>query len=375
MLWAQASRPRVSPSASAASPPKCLVLALLCSALLAPAAAFTPRSPINLQFYPPGALLVDGEPPAGRVTFASASAPLERLAPDEQVELVATSEVAVARIAFVLEDMPKWERWVGTTAPLALRGTDQTGKFIYSITLTAPPIEGFFTVAVNGDSQQSGSSWQQRVEIDVTCSNGIFCDGAERFLNGKCRKAHASTMPCVFGAGECFIHECIEEVRSCSPRPLAVESGSGAACSECSAPELLVGAASAALSPSRSAAAAIGGAAAGDKQGPLSGASCTLPKPIFGAHRAEQGEETFIIDWEDETTSSITKLTPDNLPASSTRVPVEGIRLRIVQNDVTDFEDTVLPTCAGAAAALPCTCAAAPAPCVAAAARAREYAA
>lgn len=341
------SHQHISPFVAISNPLMRVALALLCC-VLAPTSAFTPRSPINLQFYPPGALLVDGDQSGGRVTFASLSTPLERLTPEEQVEVVATSEIAIDDVVFLLEEMPKWERWVGVSGSttFALRGTDQVGHFIFSTTLTAPPLEGFFTVAVVGNSP--GSSWQQRVEIDVTCSNGVFCDGPERFLNGKCRKAHPSTMPCVYGRGDCFIHNCIEETRSCSPRPLAVEAGSGIICSECSAPEIFLDGASASLATSRSTSSAVGGAAAGDKQGPLSGASCALPKPIFGALDPEQGEETYIIDWEDETTSTITKLTAENAPSSSTKVPVEGIRLRIVQKDVTDFEDTVLPTCSGA---------------------------
>lgn len=178
-------------------------------------------------------------------------------------------------------------------------------------------------------------------------SNGIFCDGPERFVDGECKAAHPSTAPCVYGRGPCDVHECLEETRSCSPRPLAVVDGGEAACAQCSPPGLLSRAA-----PASAASAAVSAAAVGDEKGVPSSGSCSSPKPLFGAHRVEHNEETFIVTWADERTASVAKLTSDNAPASPTQVPVEGVRMRVVQKSAAGFEDVVRPTCAGAAFAV-----------------------
>jgi len=65
-------------------------------------------------------------------------------------------------------------------------------------------------------------------EVDVTCSNGIFCDGAELYVNGKCI---AGGRPCGLdnkgNANACRRYPCYESNQTCGPHPV------GASCPLC----------------------------------------------------------------------------------------------------------------------------------------------
>lgn len=140
-------------------------LALLAAALLAlaPAAALPPKSPLTLRFYAPGALLVGGD---GTVSLGHAHA--ARMVPDASVDAVVTSTVSLDDVRFLLEGTANAADWTGISdAPLALLGTDEAGRRVYSAALKAPTREGLFTVAVKGDA--GPSEWQARAELDVTC--------------------------------------------------------------------------------------------------------------------------------------------------------------------------------------------------------------
>ena len=70
--------------------------------------------------------------------------------------------------------------------------------------------------------------------VEVSCSDGVYCNGEERWVKNACVSANGSTevrLPC--GQNEtdpCLIYACIEETRSCSQDPV------GVGCAECTAP-------------------------------------------------------------------------------------------------------------------------------------------
>lgn len=160
------------------------------------------------------------------------------------------------------------------------------------------------------------------------CSNGIFCDGAERFVGGKCVPAHPDSLPCVYGEGECYVHACLEDTSSCALEPIAVQRGEP--CATCSAPSAL-----------RSSAAGVSAAAL-----PSDG-TCESPKPLFAAYNAEAGEESYVLKFAADGASTSVKTTAANAPSSPVQVPVEGIRLRVVQKSTDGYQDAVRPTCSG----------------------------
>ena len=318
---------------------------LAAASLAARADAFVPPSPFTLRYYPPAAVLVGGVPAAdlpgaGNVTFASPHA--ERMRPGEPVYVVATSEIAVESVEFLRARSLNSEYWQGLVGTLDYRGTDSKGRRIYTKALIAPAIEGLFTLTiVTKGNEQSMPQRARRMsaELDVTCSNGIYCDGQERLIDGECMPAHPATLPCIYGTGDCFKHECIEAARTCSQAPIAVQLGGPSACVACEA-----------LPFARGFAASVGANVVGEKPAPIDG-TCEFPKPLFGARSAERGEETYVVRFNDEASlGEVSKLTAANAPSSPTQVPVEGIRMRVVQKTTDGFGDAVRPVCSGAPA-------------------------
>ncbi len=58
--------------------------------------------------------------------------------------------------------------------------------------------------------------------LEVTCSDGVFCNGPERLILGRCEApgAGASPRPCFAGAGSCREYPCDEAARSCGLLPV-----------------------------------------------------------------------------------------------------------------------------------------------------------
>jgi len=55
--------------------------------------------------------------------------------------------------------------------------------------------------------------------LEVSCSDGIYCNGMERLVAGKCKKSNA--LPCVSPKGDpCATFECIELEQKCSSYPI-----------------------------------------------------------------------------------------------------------------------------------------------------------
>jgi hypothetical protein len=96
----------------------------------------------------------------------------------------------------------------------------EVGTFLGNLSATAQV--GLYSVswALYGRGTEFGEALARQVE--VTCSNGLFCDGEERFANGKCV---AGTAPCDDGAA-CTEDVCDETARTCKSTP----TGSCAVC-------------------------------------------------------------------------------------------------------------------------------------------------
>lgn len=65
--------------------------------------------------------------------------------------------------------------------------------------------------------------------LDVTCSDGVYCNGEERFVNGTC--SSNTRLPCGRSESDpCLQYQCLEASKSCSQTPVG-----GAACEVCTA--------------------------------------------------------------------------------------------------------------------------------------------
>jgi hypothetical protein len=89
---------------------------------------------------------------------------------------------------------------------------------------TAPPRTGLFEIELD-----VGPAHFHELFTDVTCSDGIYCDGEERLVNGEC--AEDVRLPCGQSEGDdCLRYECLEATRSCGQTPVG-----GDDCIQCTA--------------------------------------------------------------------------------------------------------------------------------------------
>lgn len=128
------------------------------------------------------------------------------------------------------ENCPYCPRFFGTVA-LYEAGTflqDVDGK--YKATIKGPPIPGVYTLMWKNE----GGDKEVALTVEVSCNNGIHCDGEERFVRGECVPGYAvgdamgGLTPYYF---EDQVHVCIEE----APWAEAVAVGSEEG--ECGAPK------------------------------------------------------------------------------------------------------------------------------------------
>lgn len=315
------------------------MISVLLAALLVSAAR---AAPLTLRFYPAAALLINGSVPTDDASVGLVSvvgSALKLVEPDSPIIAVARFHVQAKRIAFKKRLSRNVKGiWRDVRGSLEYRGRDEDDFYIYTKILQTPKREAVFDVWIKAKvADRSVRPRKQLInaELEVSCSNGIFCDGPERYIDGICFKANPLTLPCVYGEGDCYVHECIEEKRTCALQPIAMQRGES--CDTCNSEPKII-------SRISGAAASVGAAA------PVSPAdgTCEAPKPLFAAHHAEAGEETWVVRFASDGTSTSTKMTASNAPASSTVVPVEGIRMRVVQKSTDGFNDVVRPVCSGA---------------------------
>lgn len=62
-------------------------------------------------------------------------------------------------------------------------------------------------------------------DVEVTCSDGLFCNGEERFVKGKC--INSDYKPCA-NSDPCKSYECVESKKQCDPEPKG-----GSSCKAC----------------------------------------------------------------------------------------------------------------------------------------------
>lgn len=114
------------------------------------------------------------------------------------------------------------EAWGDASIPLP-SDTEYEGTVKLSKTLTVPAAPGLHHLS--WQMTQDGTSFGEPIEIDVevTCSDGVFCNGVEQFVNGACAKGKA---PCDDGE-PCTTDTCDEDTGRCTH---ATTAGSCAAC-------------------------------------------------------------------------------------------------------------------------------------------------
>lgn len=102
--------------------------------------------------------------------------------------------------------------------PIIIR---RAGQGCYTLTVVAPKILGFYTVKFLLDTVSI------EFDTDVTCSNGIFCDGPELFVAGKCV---AGPLPCgLSNKGNnkaCMRYPCFEANKTCGLDPVGTNCAS-----------------------------------------------------------------------------------------------------------------------------------------------------
>eukprot|EP00457_Paulinella_chromatophora_P001396 gb/GEZN01001398.1/.p1 GENE.gb/GEZN01001398.1/~~gb/GEZN01001398.1/.p1 ORF type:complete len:885 (-),score=75.81 gb/GEZN01001398.1/:423-3011(-) len=94
-----------------------------------------------------------------------------------------------------------------------------------------PRLGGFYVATLSVPKRElvSTFAWTHvaaTISIEVSCSDGVFCNGQERLIAGHC--VHSPILPCVYGADSCARHFCNEGSMSCDVYPLG-----GDICAEC----------------------------------------------------------------------------------------------------------------------------------------------
>jgi hypothetical protein len=111
-------------------------------------------------------------------------------------------------------------------AALALTASSSPGKTgTFTGKLVAPPRPGIHTLKWQADYEREPFGLPILAHVEVTCSDSVFCNGAERFVEGSCT---SGSDPCDDGQG-CTQDSCNESAGTCD-RTL------GASCASCLPP-------------------------------------------------------------------------------------------------------------------------------------------
>jgi len=78
--------------------------------------------------------------------------------------------------------------------------------------ITTPSMVGYFELNLMVTDKDNKTIGALNLNIEITCSDGIFCNGIERFQDGACV---ASYLPCGDGTDECFNDDCDEATDTC----------------------------------------------------------------------------------------------------------------------------------------------------------------
>lgn len=121
-------------------------------------------------------------------------------------------------------------QWPAISSAVIFQTYRSGSTFVLAASINAPFIEGVYeslrwTVRVQQTSQILTIVSSKAIEI--TCSDGIYCNGVERLVRQSC--VRPSALPCVSPSGDlCASYQCIEANRSCARTPLG-----GASCLKC----------------------------------------------------------------------------------------------------------------------------------------------
>ncbi|WP_224369452.1 lysyl oxidase family protein [Hyalangium versicolor] len=120
-------------------------------------------------------------------------------------------------VKLVLRDQPEW----GGTLALAKK-TKPGEVATFQGNVTAPGQPGLHTLKWTPQNKDTSFESSIEVQVELTCSDGIFCNGEERFANGKCVP---SVSPCEDSTA-CTQDSCDEAKKTCLHTP----SGACAVC-------------------------------------------------------------------------------------------------------------------------------------------------
>lgn len=121
--------------------------------------------------------------------------------------------------------------WPGISVAVLPQITRLGSTFVLGSIVSAPLVEGLYDSlrwvvrTTKGDPVIIGQITAHTLE--VTCSDGVYCNGIERLVRGTC--VSSPVLPCVSPSGDpCASYQCIEANRSCARTPIG-----GASCSVC----------------------------------------------------------------------------------------------------------------------------------------------
>jgi hypothetical protein len=107
--------------------------------------------------------------------------------------------------------VPEQESWKGGTLEL-LKPTNPGELATFIGRLAGPAQPGLHTIKGRLEVRALPFGDSVELPLEVTCSDGVFCNGEERFANGRCVPAAA---PSCDDATECTMDTCDEKAKSC----------------------------------------------------------------------------------------------------------------------------------------------------------------
>jgi hypothetical protein len=154
------------------------------------------------------------------VTAAETAAPGAKL--DVSIALFNASDITLKKdeVELTFTGDPSWG---DASIPLP-QDTEYEGTAKLSKTLTVPAAPGRHLLSWTATRDGSSFGDPIEIEVEVTCSDGVFCNGVEQFVNGACA---SGKNPCDDGE-PCTTDTCDEDTGRCA------HETSGGTCASCS---------------------------------------------------------------------------------------------------------------------------------------------